>query len=52
MVGSPVQLIEECQETSGKTMKFFKASERVQVDGNDSSGPRPRAAACPGAEPE
>ncbi len=34
--GAPVTMIDaECQELSGKTLTFFKASDRVQVDGND-----------------
>lgn len=34
--GAPVKMIDaECQETSGKTLTFFKASDRVLVDGNN-----------------
>ncbi len=34
--GAPVTMIDaDCQELSGKTLTFFKASDRVQVDGND-----------------
>jgi lipopolysaccharide export system protein LptA len=47
MVGSPVQLIEECQETSGQTMKFFRSSERVQVDGNDQQRTQAKGGKCP-----
>jgi len=36
VVGAPVRMIDaECQETSGKTLTFWKASDRVQVDGNN-----------------
>jgi len=36
VVGVPVTMINvDCQETSGKTLTFWKASDRVQVDGND-----------------
>ena len=49
MVGAPVNLIEECQETSGKTMKFFRASERVQVDGNDQQRTTAKGGKCPDA---
>ena len=36
VVGAPVKMIDaECQETSGKTLTFWKASDRVQVDGNN-----------------
>ena len=34
--GAPVTMVvADCQELSGKTLTFFKASDRVQVDGND-----------------
>jgi lipopolysaccharide export system protein LptA len=36
VLGVPVRMIDaECQETSGKTLTFWKASDRVQVDGNN-----------------
>jgi LPS export ABC transporter protein LptC/lipopolysaccharide transport protein LptA len=36
VTGAPVTMIDaECQEMSGKTLTFFKASDKVQVDGND-----------------
>jgi lipopolysaccharide export system protein LptA len=36
VLGAPVKMIDaECQETSGKTLTFWKASDRVQVDGNN-----------------
>jgi lipopolysaccharide export system protein LptA len=36
MQGAPVKMIDaECQETTGKTLTFFKASARVIVDGNE-----------------
>jgi LPS export ABC transporter protein LptC len=35
-VGVPVKMVDaECKETSGKTLTFWKASDRVQIDGND-----------------
>ena len=34
--GTPVRMIDaECQETTGKTLTFYKASDKVQVDGNN-----------------
>jgi len=34
--GAPVRMIDaECQETTGKTLTFYKASDKVQVDGNN-----------------
>jgi lipopolysaccharide transport protein LptA len=36
VVGAPVKMIDaDCQETSGKTLTFWRASDRVTVDGND-----------------
>jgi len=36
VLGEPVKMLDaDCQETSGKTLTFWKASDRVQVDGNN-----------------
>jgi lipopolysaccharide transport protein LptA/LPS export ABC transporter protein LptC len=36
VVGAPVKMIDsDCQETNGKTLTFWKASDRVLVDGNN-----------------
>jgi lipopolysaccharide export system protein LptA len=36
VVGSPVKMIDgDCQETSGRTLTFWKASDRVTFDGNN-----------------
>jgi lipopolysaccharide export system protein LptA len=36
VLGSPVKMVDGvCQETSGKKLTFWKASDRVQVDGNN-----------------
>ena len=36
VTGAPVRMVDaECQETTGKTLTFWKASDRVQVDGNN-----------------
>ena len=31
----PVKVIEECRETTGKTLTFFKSTDRIIVDGNE-----------------
>lgn len=31
----PVKVVEACQETTGKTVVFFKANDRIIVDGNE-----------------
>jgi lipopolysaccharide export system protein LptA len=36
VVGTPVKMVDaDCSETSGKTLTFWKGSDRVQVDGNN-----------------
>ena len=36
VTGAPVKMVDaDCQETSGKTLTFWKASDRVIFDGND-----------------
>ena len=33
MTGSPVSILEECRETTGKTLTFYRSVDRVLVDG-------------------
>lgn len=33
MTGSPVSILEECRETTGKTLTFYRSIDRVLVDG-------------------
>ena len=35
MVGAPVRIVEECRETTGKTLTFFRSADRIIVDGNE-----------------
>jgi lipopolysaccharide export system protein LptA len=35
MVGAPVTIVEECRETTGKTLTFWRSTDRIVVDGND-----------------
>jgi lipopolysaccharide export system protein LptA len=51
LVGSPVRLVQECQESSGRTLTFYKASERVQVDGNQEIRTLTKGSKCPGSDP-
>ena len=30
-----MRLTQECQESTGRTLTFYKASDRIQVDGNE-----------------
>jgi hypothetical protein len=51
LVGSPVRLVQECQESTGRTLTFYKASERVQVDGNQEIRTLTKGGKCPGSDP-
>jgi lipopolysaccharide export system protein LptA len=47
LTGSPVRLIQECQESTGRTLTFYKASERVLVDGNEEIRVQTKGGKCP-----
>lgn len=48
LVGSPVKFIESCHETSGRTLTFYKASDRILVDGNEEQRTQTKGGAkCP-----
>jgi lipopolysaccharide export system protein LptA len=44
--GTPVRLIRGCQESAGRTVTFYRASERVVVDGNESRS-QTKGGKCP-----
>ena len=54
VVGAPVKMIDaDCQETSGKTLTFWKASDRVQVDGNNEVRTQTKGGGkCPATPPQ
>ncbi len=35
LVGAPVRYIESCRETTGRTLIFFRGSDRISIDGNE-----------------
>jgi LPS export ABC transporter protein LptC/lipopolysaccharide transport protein LptA len=35
MVGAPVRIIEECRETTAKTLTFWRSTDRILADGNE-----------------
>jgi lipopolysaccharide export system protein LptA len=44
----PVRIVEECRETVGRTVTFFRTADRIIVDGNEEVRTRSsRGAACP-----
>lgn len=51
LTGSPVRLVQECQESTGRTLTFYKASDRVQVDGNEEIRVQTKGGKCPGQPP-
>lgn len=52
--GAPVKMIDaECKETNGKTLTFWKASDRVQVDGNNEVRTQTKGGGtCPATPPD
>lgn len=48
MVGSPARFVEECRENTGKTLTFYRASDRIVVDGNEETRTQTRGGGkCP-----
>jgi lipopolysaccharide export system protein LptA len=45
--GSPVRLVQECQESTGRTLTFWRASDRILVDGNEEVRVQTRGGKCP-----
>jgi hypothetical protein len=35
MSGTPVSILEECRETLGKSLTFFRSADTISVDGNE-----------------
>jgi lipopolysaccharide export system protein LptA len=44
--GTPVRLVRGCQESAGRTLTFFRDSERVLIDGNESRA-QTKGGKCP-----
>lgn len=54
VTGAPVTMVDaECKETSGKKLTFWKASDRVQVDGNNEVRTQTKGGGkCPAVPPQ
>ncbi|MDO8677602.1 MAG: LPS export ABC transporter periplasmic protein LptC [Acidobacteriota bacterium] len=54
VLGAPVRMIDaDCQETTGRTLTFFKSSDRVIVDGNQEIRTQAKSGGkCPSAPPK
>jgi hypothetical protein len=48
----PVKVVEPCRETMGKTLTFFRAADRIIVDGNEEIRTRTKSGGpCPETRP-
>lgn len=46
--GTPVRLVQGCEESTGRTLTFFRDSERISVDGNEEIRVQTKGGKCPG----
>ncbi len=51
ITGSPGRFIDECNESAGKTLTFFKSSDRVIIDGNEEVRTETRGGKCAAKPP-
>lgn len=51
ITGAPGRFIDECNESAGRTLTFFKSSDRVIIDGNEEVRTETRGGKCPGGPP-
>ena len=49
LTGAPVRLVEGCQESTGRTVTFYKASEKISVDGAQETRTQTKGGKCPDA---
>jgi len=49
--GAPGRFIDECNESAGKTLTFFKSSDRVIIDGNEEVRTETRGGKCAARPP-
>jgi lipopolysaccharide export system protein LptA len=45
--GTPVRLAQGCQESTGRTLTFYRSSDRIQVDGNEEIRTQTKGGKCP-----
>jgi lipopolysaccharide export system protein LptA len=48
ITGTPVRFVDECNESAGKTLTFFRSSDRVIIDGNEEVRTETRGGKCKG----
>lgn len=44
--GTPVSLVQDCQETAGRTLTFYRASANIRVDGQDKTRVTTKGGKC------
>ena len=50
--GNPVSLVQDCQETAGRTLTFYRGSAKVQVDGQEKTRVTTKGGKCPEPPPQ
>ena len=45
--GTPVHLMQECQESTGRTLTFYRGSDKITVDGNEETRVQTKGGKCP-----
>lgn len=51
ITGAPGRFIDECNESAGRTLTFFRSSDRLIIDGNEEVRTETRGGKCPGRPP-
>jgi lipopolysaccharide export system protein LptA len=47
LTGTPVRLVQDCQESTGRTLTFYRGSEKFSVDGNEQTRVQMKGGKCP-----
>jgi hypothetical protein len=47
--GAPVRLVDGCEESSGRSITFYRGSNRIRVDGSEQSRTQAKSGKCPDA---
>ena len=51
IAGTPGRFVDACNESAGRTLTFFRSSDRVIIDGNEEVRTESRGGKCPGRPP-
>lgn len=47
LVGTPVRLLQGCRESTGRTLTFYRGSDRISIDGNEEIRVQTKGGDCP-----